>query len=315
MKTSVIILSYNDYAATTGKCLAALLSDPDFVTWEAIVVDNSSDTATRDALRAAQQRSSALRVVFNEKNLGFAAGNNVGIRMAGGDVVILLNSDTIAPPRMIGMLAAHFESDNTLGMIGPVTNAAGNEQGIHTSASSIDGKIEEGLRYASSGGPGLLEAYRLDFFCVAISRKALDRVGLLDEDFGRGYYEDFDYSLRVRQSSLRLAVAEDTFVYHRGSAAFGKMPAETRALLKRNKQRIVSKHGPKVYFPHAREGNLAVLAQYAQRQERGEAVPEYRILNRLQYARSGKPRSWLKRWRYLNRVQHLAKRLGIEADS
>lgn len=315
MKTSVIILSYNDYAATTGKCLAALLSDPDFTAWEVIVVDNGSDSATRNALREAQRRSPALRVVFNEKNLGFAAGNNVGIRMASGDVVILFNSDTIAGPGMIGRLAAHFGSGDTLGMIGPVTNAAGNEQGIRTSASSIEGEIEEGLRYANSGSPGMLEAHRLDFFCVAISRKALDRVGLLDEDFGRGYYEDFDYSLRVRQSGLRLAVAEDTFVYHRGGAAFGKLPAEARELLKRNKRRLMGKHGRNVYFPHARDGNLAVLAQYAERKERGEMVPEYRILNRLQYARSNKPRSWLKRWRYLNRVQRLAKRLGIEADS
>jgi GT2 family glycosyltransferase len=315
MKTSIIILSYNDYEGTTGQCLAALSSDPDSASWQLIVVDNGSDAATRDALRAAQQRISALRVVFNEKNLGFAAGNNVGIRLAAGDVVVLLNSDTIAPPGTIGRLAARFQSDDILGMIGPVTNAAGNEQGIYTTAPSVEGKIEEGLRYANRGGPEALDAHRLDFFCVAISRKALDRVGLLDEGFGRGYYEDFDYSLRVRQSGLKLAVAEDVFVYHRGGGTFANMPAEARELLKRNKRRIVRKHGPDVYFPHARDGNLAILAQYAERKVRGETAPEYRILNRLEYARSNTPRSWLKRWRYLRRVRQVAKRLGIEAGS
>jgi len=230
-------------------------------------------------------------------------------------VVVLLNSDTIAPPGMIGRLAARFQSDDALGMIGPVTNAAGNEQGIHTIAPSVEGKIEEGLRYANSGGTETLDAYRLDFFCVAISRRALDQVDLLDESFGRGYYEDFDYSLRVRHSGLKLAVAEDAFVYHRGGAAFGKMPAEARELLKGNKRRIMHKHGPNVYFPHARDGNLAILAQYAERKDRGETVPEYRVLNRLEYALSARPKGWLKRWRYLNSVRRVAKRLEVEAAS
>ena len=74
MKISIIILSYNDYEGTTGKCLTALMADPDFLAWEVLVVDNASDQATQQALHAAQQQMPAVRFVFNEGNLGFAAG-------------------------------------------------------------------------------------------------------------------------------------------------------------------------------------------------------------------------------------------------
>ena len=200
-------------------------------------------------------------------------------------------------------------------MIGPVTNAAGNEQAILAKAVSIEGKIEQGLRYVNSGGNELLATYRMDFHCVAISREAINKVGLLDEGFGRGYYEDFDYSLRVKQAGFDLRVAENVFVYHRGSASFGKLPIETKALMKRNKKRMLSKHGSRISFIHLRDGNLAILAQYAEILKEGKELPKYRIRNRLDFAMKNQPRSWFKKWRYLNRVQKLAASLNLNMSN
>lgn len=315
MKISIVILSYNDYEGTTGKCLAGLMSDPGFAAWEVIVIDNASDVATRRALNLAQQQIPAMRLVLNDRNLGYAAGNNVGIRMAVGDVVVLLNSDTIAPLGMIDRLASHLSRDQTLGMVGAVTNAAGNEQCIFIPGASVEEKIEEGLRYANSWGHETIPVYRIDFCCAAISRGAITQVGLLDEEFGRGYYEDFDYSLRVKKAGFELAVAEDVFVYHRGSASFEKMPHETRNLLKRNKRRIKFKYGSNVLFQHVRDGNFAILTQYSGKKNRGEAVSEYRIRNRIEYAYSNQPKSWFKRWRYLRRIKNIAMALHIFSNT
>lgn len=315
MKISIIVLSYNDFPETTGQCLASLASDPAFNSWEVIVVDNASDTATKGFLHNAQQLYPHVHFIFNEQNLGFAAGNNIGMRIATGDVVILQNSDTIAPAGMIERMAAHFTDNTKLGMIGPVTNAAGNEQAILTTANSIEQKIEQGLLYANGGGNEEFSVYRMDFHCVAISREAIAKVGLLDEDFGRGYYEDFDYSLRVKQAGFDLKVAEDVYIYHRGSASFGKMARETRELLKRNKKRIISKHGSNTHFPHARDGNLAILTQYAEMKSAGKAPPEYRIQQRFALAKRNQPKSWFKRWRYLKRVQKLADSFGIKVSA
>jgi GT2 family glycosyltransferase len=302
MKISIIILSFNNYQETTGKCLAALATDHDFRNWEIIVVDNASDTNTQQQLREARIRYPEVNFVFNPQNIGFAAGNNIGIKQATGDIFILLNSDAFPTPGMLARLVEHFARDEHLGMIGPVTNAAGNEQCIYTKADNMEDKINEGLLYAASGAREVLSAYRLDFFCVAIPRHVFKLVGGLDEAFGRGYYEDLDYSLRVKAAGYRLGVAEDTFVYHRGSSSFGKMPGETKVLLKRNKRLVVQKHGNGVIFQHVRQANLAILSQYLDRQVTGTEVPGYRISNRLQLAHSGLPRSWFKRWRYLRSV-------------
>lgn len=307
MKISIIILSFNNYEDTTGKCLAALAADPDFNTWEVIVVDNASDAATQQKLAEARLRYPDVNFVINSQNVGFSAGNNIGIKLAKGDIIILLNSDAFPSPGMLARLVEHFARDSQLGMVGPVTNAAGNEQCIYTPSVGIEEKINEGLRYASSGGHETLLAYRLDFFCVAIPAHVLDQIGMLDEDFGRGYYEDLDYSLRVTAAGFKLGVAEDTFVYHRGSTSFGKIPGETKALLKRNKRLVIHKHGAGVLFLHVRQTNLAMLSQYLNMKKSGFALPSYRISNRLQLAHNGLPKSWFKRWRYLRSVVSVAK--------
>jgi len=309
MKISIIILSFNNYEETTGKCLAALAADPDFRKWEVIVVDNASDANTQQQLHEARNRYPEVNFVLNAQNVGFAAGNNIGIKLATGDIFVLLNSDAFPSPGMLGRLVEHFAHDTQLGMVGPVTNAAGNEQCIYTKAGTMEETISQGLLYAASSERETLSAYRLDFFCVAIPGHIFKLVGELDEDFGRGYYEDLDYSLRVKAAGYRLGVAEDTFVYHRGSSSFGKMPGETKALLKRNKRLIVQKHGAGVIFQHVRQANLAILSQYLNRQIAGAEVPSYRISYRLQLAQNGLPKSWFKRWRYLRQIRQVTKKL------
>jgi GT2 family glycosyltransferase len=312
MKISIVLLSYNYFNETTKLCFESLAQDPHFNQWELIVVDNGSDDESPEQLRTLQKEYPSTRFIFCEKNLGFAGGVNTGIRQAKGQVVVLLNSDTICPTGMITRLADYCREDERIGMIGPVTNAAGNEQAIYTSCRDVEGIIAEGLLYANSGGPISLDAYRLDFCCVAIRGEAIAKVGLLDEGFGRGYFEDFDYSLRVKERGFRLSVAEDVFVYHRGSTAFGRLRDETRRLLKHNRRRIIDKHGASVLFPHTRECNLSILAQYLQKKTCGDAVSQYRIINRMQRAENDKPKNWLKRRRYLQRVNTMARQLGVE---
>src|SRR4030042_518748 len=312
MKISIVLLSYNYFNETTKLCFESLARDPDFDRWELIVVDNGSDDDATQQLRSLQATYPSVRFIFNKNNLGFAGGINTGIRCANGEIIVLLNSDTICPTGMINRLAVYYEGDELLGMIGPVTNAAGNEQAIYTSSPGAEGIITEGLQYANSGGQTLLEAYRLDFCCVAIAGKALEKTGLLDEGFGRGYFEDFDYSLRMKEKGFRLLIAEDAFIYHRGSATFGRTPHKARELLKLNKRRIIEKHGKATVFPHTRECNLSILAQYVGKKESGDAVSHYRIMNRLHGAMRDRPKNWLKRWRYLQRVNAVAQRIGID---
>ena len=307
--TSVIVLSYNKFAETTGRCLDSLSGDPGFPIWDVVVVDNASDRKTRSSLAAAAEKYRSLRLILSETNRGFAGGMNLGMRHAQGDVFILLNSDTIVPPGTIARIADTIRSRQEIGLLGPVSNAAGNEQGIFTRSTHPRDAISEGIEFANAAHGRLpIAAYRLDFCCVALRRDVYDIVGELDENFGLGYYEDFDYSLRVRNAGLELAILEDAFIYHQGSASFKELGKETRNLIARNKALLLEKHGKGIKFPHSRDANLSVLNQYALMSE-GSRPPPYRVLNRLALAKADRPRSWWKRWRHDRRVAQVEQSL------
>ena len=308
--TSVIVLSYNKFAETTGRCLDSLADDPDFPSWDVVVVDNASDQKTRSSLTAAAEKYPSVRLILSETNRGFAGGMNLGMRQARGDVFILLNSDTIVPPGTIVRIADTIRSRPEIGLLGPVSNAAGNEQGIFAKSARPQDAIAEGIAFANAAlGRSLVPAYRLDFCCVALRRETYETVGELDENFGRGYYEDFDYSLRVRNAGLDLAILEDAFIYHQGSASFKELGKETRNLIARNKAILLAKHGRGVWFSHCRDANLSVLSQYLRMSQAGQPPPPYRLLNRLALAKTNRPRSWWKRWRYDRRVAQVEQAL------
>jgi GT2 family glycosyltransferase len=307
----VIVLSFNNYEETTGPCLQSLAEDPENKDWHVLVVDNGSDAVTQTRLEQARVEHPRFEFLRNGANLGYAGGNNVGLKRISGDPVVLLNSDTQCPPGMLGRLAGMMESHPEFGLAGPVTNAAGNEQRIFVKPGSVASTTGQGVDYADAGEGVVLDCHRLDFFCVMLRRSVIERVGLLDESFGRGYYEDFDYCLRARAAGYRLGVVESAFIYHRGSASFGKIAMESKQLLKRNKLRIVEKHGAAVEFPHVRDGNLAVLRAYARMLHETPSRLEYRIRNRLRLAWSDQPRGWFKRFRYRRRLKAIEAALQL----
>lgn len=309
MRTSIVIISFNNFEDTTRRCLHFLRRDPDFPNWEIIIVDNASGEATRHALAEETRGESNTTVIFNTSNLGFSAGNNIGISKASGQNIVLLNSDAFPPPGMINKLASILDNDPTIGMLGPVTNFAGNEQHIFTPDGSRELKIEEGCRFAEAGQTSLLDAYRLDFFCVAIPRRVIDAVGLLDEEFGLGYFEDLDYSLRVKNAGYRLAITETCFIFHQGSSSFKQIPLEIKILMKKNRQLVKDKHGKLVRLQHKRSANLSVLKQYADLLSAGKPVPALCIQNRLQLAQHDVPRSPIKRWAYQFMLHRISNRL------
>lgn len=145
---------------------------------------------------------------------------------------------------MLGRVVAVMDENPGLALVGPVTNAAGNEQQIFTEGATPEAILEEGVRYANFGDGSVLESRRLGFHCVAVRRSAVERLGNLDEGYGLGYYEDFDYCLRARAAGLVMGVAESVFVYHAGGGSFKALGAEARALIARTSAASSNAMGP-----------------------------------------------------------------------
>lgn len=247
-KVSIVVVTYNNVALTQG-CIESLLRNTTYPNYELIIVDNASTDDTRNYLRYLSRNEGHINIVLNDRNLGFAAANNQGLRLASGDYLVLLNNDTVVPKGWIDPLLRHLQ-DPQVGLVGPLTNSVGNEAKIDIDYVDMQQMESFADRIISLHRGRAFDIAMLAMFCVALRRDVLQSVGFLDEAFGIGMFEDDDYSRRVQAAGLRTLCAEDAFIHHYGQASFKKLIAsgEYQALWDRNQAYFESKWG--AWTPH-----------------------------------------------------------------
>jgi GT2 family glycosyltransferase len=127
-------------------------------------------------------------------------------------------------------------SSSRIGLVGPLTNCASGYQEIRVTyddTSCLDGFAWE---HAKQHAGELHEVDRLIGFCLLIKREVINEIGLLDERFGIGNYEDDDYCRRARNAGWRLVVAREAFIHHFGHRTFAAAGVDLNSLLIRNRQ-------------------------------------------------------------------------------
>jgi len=267
MRASLVVLTYNQLKEGTIPCVESIFKHTNANDFELILVDNASSDGTSDYLRSVEKEHTNVKVVLNETNKGYAGGNNDGLRAATGDCVVLLNNDTLMTPGWLDALLMPLERERSIGLICPVTNSAGNEQMIILPSLNAENYVEVAGRYTAKNKGHLFDTQKLGFYCVAMRRDVLDKVGMLDEEFGIGMFEDDDYCLRVRKAGYRLVINEGCFIYHKGSLSFKKLvEKDYQSLFEKNRQRYERKHGQPWRF------NDLTLAFYNQMRRELEAI-------------------------------------------
>jgi GT2 family glycosyltransferase len=222
---SVIIPAYNAVEELERCLLTVEATLPQGA--EVVVIDDAStDSAVGMQLQSWRQRTGqGWRFLANPHNLGFVATANRGMRETRGDVV-LLNADTEVTPGWLQGLARCLGSDDTIATATPWTNngeIASLPAFCQANPAPHDCDAVATV-IAASGPPLYPELPTAVGFCMAVARRAIDRVGLFDERlFGRGYGEENDFSMRARAAGLRNVLCDDVYVVHLGGRSFGPL--------------------------------------------------------------------------------------------
>lgn len=230
-KVVVVILNWNGLADTLA-CLESV-GRQQYAELEIVVIDNGSRAPEADQLETIALGAHVMR---NPINLGYAAGNNIGMRHAlarGADYVWLLNNDTLAEPDCLTTLVAAGEADVRVGLLSPIVYGFGPSREIKFAGTVVDFGRQERVHLTSvdemakrnQGGHLALTGTAL-----LIKRRVLEKVGFLDERYF-AYVEDTDYSIRAVRSGFMTRVVPGTVLYHKEGRSLGGLQSPVREYL------------------------------------------------------------------------------------
>lgn len=220
---SVITLNYNQPAVT-----CAFLESTrrlNYSNYEILVCDMDSDMDPTPLILAGKYPNT--RVLLAKKNLGFAGGNNWGMRQAKGDFIFIVNNDTEVTPDLLHVLLEPFTRDTTIGVTCPkikfffqpaiIQYAGFNPMNHFTGRTSTIGEMQH-----DSGQFNISrETYGAHGCAMMVKKEVIEKTGMFPEKFFL-YYEEWDWSARIRKAGYKIWYTASATIYHKESMSVGK---------------------------------------------------------------------------------------------
>lgn len=220
---SVIILNYNG-AEFLEKCVESVLRT-NYPCFEVILVDNASTDGSLKSIIKHFGNNPRLRVLRNDANVGFAEGNNIGLKHAKGSIISLLNNDTEVERNWLEEAVETAESDKEAGIVQSKIFFSFDRDTLESAGAFIDrcgygferGFVKNKMLYNNGD-----EVFYANGAAVTIKRSALEKVSyvsngrIFDPDFFFGY-EDVDLCWQMRLAGYKTIVAANSVVYHQRS--------------------------------------------------------------------------------------------------
>lgn len=219
-KVTIVILNWNGYTDTI-ECLESL-QNIDYPNYDIIIVDNRSSDGSADKI---SKKFPDITLIRNNKNHGYAEGNNIGIKEAlkdGPEYVLLLNNDIVVDRRFLSELVNIGESDPQIGILGPKIYYRDDPNRFwHIGSNAgIFSKKPIGYREIDEGQyDRVMEFDAVIGACILMKRSVVDKIGLMDKD----YYlmaEDVDYCIRAKKAGFKIVYVPLSRVWHIVSASF-----------------------------------------------------------------------------------------------
>lgn len=244
-RLSIITINYNGLKDTCELIDSIPFNDD----MEVIVVDNASK---EDEANIISERFSQVRVIRSDKNLGFAGGNNLGIKEAKGKYILLINNDTYFKDFNIDSLIKRLESSDKIGIVCPKLRFAWGNNPIqfagYTPLSNITlrnkaigfGEDDRGQYNTAHPSPYAHGAAML------IKREAIEKVGLMPECFFL-YYEEIDWSMMFTRVGYEIWYDPCCTVYHKESQTTGQNSPLRTYYITRNRLLLVKRNYKGIY--------------------------------------------------------------------
>ena len=233
---SIITLNFNQTAAT-----CAFLESTKTLTYprfEIIVIDNGSAVDPTEQIEAGKYPHT--RLIIAGRNLGFTGGNNLGMQKAKGEYIFLVNDDTEVTPDLLEKLLAPFERDEWVGVVSPkikfydhptiIQYAGFRSMNPFTGRTGAEGNQEVDRGQHDTSG----ETYGAHGAAMMIKREVIEKVGTFADIFFL-YYEEWDWSARIRRAGYKIFYQAEATIYHKESLSIGKASAVKTYYLTRNR--------------------------------------------------------------------------------
>jgi len=253
---SVVIVSWNTCQLTLD-CVRSLESSRNSLSTEIIVVDNASSDGTVEQLR---RQFPHVNVIENRENLGFARGNNVGLKICTGKYVALINSDVVVPQGCLEKMLSFMEENARIGMLGPKMilrdGSIGKSvyasptvwnwfcNGLGLSSLFKHSKLFANFELADFDYNKTQDVDMLTGWFWLVRSTALQEVGVLDDQFFM-YGEDIDWPSRFRKAGWRVTYCSEAEAIHYCGASSDRAPTRFYVEMNRaNLQYFRKHHGP-----------------------------------------------------------------------
>lgn len=238
---SVVIPVYNHLAFTLA-CLQSLQDNPQQTAFEVIVVDDASTDETRSVL----EHCKALRYVRNDSNSGFIHTCNTGAAQARGSYLFILNNDTEVQADWLDPLVATLEKNTRAGIAGcKLVYPSGHLQEAGTTLRA-DGSVDMVGLNGDPADPRYCEEREVDHCsgaAILIRAELFHRVGGFDARYAPAYFEDCDFSLKVREAGYSVIYQPASVIVHHLSITTAGMSGGKMAQIERNKALYLERWG------------------------------------------------------------------------
>jgi GT2 family glycosyltransferase len=253
MTLSIVIVNFNG-GAHIGNCLASLQAAPASIAHDVVVVDNASSDGSADDVR---QRWPQVRVLALEKNVGFSAGNNAGIKATTGDLILLLNNDTVVGPGSLDRLVDRLRAHPDAAVAGPrlVDGDGRLEISFGPMISPLAELRQKALTRLYDRGVATVQRYVarsaaterfVDWVsgaCLLVYRRDAEAAGLLDERYFL-YTEDVDFCAAIRARGRKILFTPQAQITHLRGQSRATAPRLTNAAYRRSQIAFYEKHHP-----------------------------------------------------------------------